>query len=64
MKRRDPNWRWLRALGSKRFLIKRSTAEKGSTAMREIDQEKIFHAFLKVCSRFICLVSILFDSWR
>ena len=48
MKRRDPNWRWLRALGSpNEFLIKRSTAEKGSTDMREIDQEKVFHAFLK-----------------
>jgi len=33
--------------GVNEFLIKRSTAEKGSTAMREIDQEKIFHAFLK-----------------
>ena len=29
------------------FLIKRSTADKGGSAMREIDQEKIFHAFLK-----------------
>jgi len=33
--------------GANVSLTKRNTIEKGSTSMREIDQEKVFHSFLK-----------------
>ena len=46
--------------GVNEFLIKRYS-RKGSTAMREIDQEKIFHAFLKGVAVGLFAAYLFFD---